>query len=154
MAIIVNKDKIRDYIGKETGVSDWFKIDQERINAFADVTLDHQFIHVDPEKAANTPFGTTIAHGFLTLSMAPYLMADAAIGLEGAVMGINYGSDKVRFMSPVKVDSEIRARSKLLSVDEKPGNRFLLKTELTMEIKGEERPALIAEWLTMQVLAG
>ena len=153
MAIIVNKDKLQDYIGKETGVSDWFMIDQERINAFADVTLDHQFIHVDPEKAAKTPFGTTIAHGFLTLSMAPYLMADAAIGLEGAVMGINYGSDKVRFMSPVRVDSEIRARSKLLSVSEKPGNRFLLKTELTMEIKGEDRPALIAEWLTMQVLA-
>jgi acyl dehydratase len=154
MAITVNKDKLKDYIGKETGVSDWFKIDQERINAFADVTLDHQFIHIDPEKAAKTPFGTTIAHGFLTLSMAPYLMADAAIGIEGAVMGINYGSDKVRFMSPVKVNSEIRARSKLLEVQEKPGNRFLLKTELTMEIKGEDRPALIAEWLTMQVLAG
>lgn len=154
MAITVSKDKLKDYIGKETGVSDWFKIDQERINAFADVTLDHQFIHVDPEKAAKTPFGTTIAHGFLTLSMAPYLMADAAIGIEGAVMGINYGSDKVRFMSPVKVNSEIRARSKLIDVQEKPGNRFLLKTELTMEIKGEDRPALIAEWLTMQVLAG
>ncbi|TNE61315.1 MAG: MaoC family dehydratase [Alphaproteobacteria bacterium] len=152
MAIVVSKDKIQDYIGKETGVSDWFKVDQERINQFADVTLDHQYIHIDPERAAKTPFGTTIAHGFLTLSLTPYLAAEASIGLEGAVMGINYGSDKVRFMNPVKVNSEIRVRSRLVSVDEKPGNRFLLKTEMTVEIKGEERPALIAEWLTMQVL--
>ena len=152
MAITVSKDKIQDHVGKEIGVSDWFKVDQDRINAFADATLDHQFIHVDPERAAKTPFGSTIAHGFLTLSLAPYLAADAAIGLEGMVMGINYGSDKVRFMNPVKVNSEIRARSKLLDVSEKPGNRFLLKTELTIEIKGEDRPALVAEWLTMQVL--
>ena len=149
MATVVSKDELAGYIGKETGVSSWMKIDQERINKFADVTLDHQFIHIDPEAAAKTPFGTTIAHGFLTLSLLSHLASDGTLGVEGAVMGVNYGCDKVRFMSPVKVDSEIRARVKLVSVDEKPGNRILLKNEITMEINGEERPALIAEWLTM-----
>ncbi len=154
MAETVNKDDLKNYIGKETGVSDWFLMDQERINQFADVTLDHQFIHIDPEAAAKTPFGTTIAHGFLTLSMIPYLASDATLNIEGAVMGINYGSDKVRFLTPVKVGSEIRARSKLVDVSEKPGNRLLLKTEVTIEIKGEKTPALLAETLSMIVVGG
>ena len=149
MATIVSKDELVNYIGKETGVSDWMKIDQDRISKFADVTEDHQFIHIDPEAAAKTPFGTTIAHGFLTLSLLTPLSSGSTIGVEGAVMGVNYGCDKVRFMSPVKVDSEIRARVKLISVEEKKGNRILIKNEITMEINGEERPALIAEWLTM-----
>ncbi|NVJ98266.1 MAG: MaoC family dehydratase [Alphaproteobacteria bacterium] len=152
MADLVAKEDLPDYIGKETGVSDWMKIDQDRINAFADVTDDHQFIHIDPEAAAKTPFGTTIAHGFLTLSLLTPLSAGASLGVKNTVMGINYGCDKVRFMSPVKVNSEIRARVKLASVDEKPGNRLLLKNEITIEIKGEDRPALIAEWLTMIVV--
>lgn len=154
MAQIVSKDELKDYIGKETGVSDWFLIDQERINQFADVTEDHQFIHVDAEAAAKTPFGTTIAHGFLTLSLLTRLGAGAMIGVKGTVMGINYGTDKVRFMSPVKVNSEIRGRVKLVDVTEKPGNRLLIKNEITIEIKGEDRPALVAEWLSMIVVGG
>jgi len=152
MSKIVSKEDLKDYIGKETGVSEWLLIDQDRINKFADVTLDHQFIHVDPVAAAKTPFGTTIAHGFLTLSMLSHLGTGAMLGVEGAVMGINYGTDKVRFLSPVKVDSEIRARVKLAEVTEKGGGRLLLKNEITIEIKDEKHPALIAEWLTMVVL--
>lgn len=148
----VSKEELKDWVGKETGTSDWFKIDQDRINQFADVTLDHQFIHVDKEAAAKTPFGTTIAHGFLTLSMMSHLCAESMLGVEGAQMGVNYGCDKVRFLSPVKVDSEIRAVVKLTDVSEKPGNRILLKSEVTMEIKDERHPALIAEWLTMVFL--
>ena len=94
MGDTVKKDDLQNYVGKETGVSDWFKVDQDRVNQFADVTLDHQFIHIDPEKAAQTPFGTTIAHGFLTLSLIPHLAADATLNVEGTVMGINYGSDQ------------------------------------------------------------
>lgn len=149
MSKTVTKEELKDYIGKETGVSDWFLIDQDRINKFADVTLDHQFIHVDPEAAAQTPFGTTIAHGFLTLSMLAHLATSSMLSIEGTKMGVNYGTEKVRFLSPVKVDSEIRARVKLVEVTEKPGNRLLLKNEVTVEINGEQHPALIAEWLTM-----
>lgn len=154
MAITVTKEELKDYIGKETGVSDWYQIDQDRINRFAEVTEDHQFIHVDPEAAAKTPFGTTIAHGFLTLSLVSHLASGASIGVKGTVMGINYGTDKVRFLSPVKVNSEIRARVKLLDVSEKPGNRLLIKNEITMEIKGEDRPAMLAESLSMIVVGG
>ncbi|MCK0069744.1 MaoC family dehydratase [Kordiimonas laminariae] len=149
MSKTVSKEELKDYIGKETGVSDWFLIDQDRINKFADVTLDHQFIHVDPEAAAQTPFGTTIAHGFLTLSMLAHLATSSMLSIEGTKMGVNYGTEKVRFLSPVKVDSEIRARVKLVEITEKPGNRLLLKNEVTVEINGEQHPALIAEWLTM-----
>lgn len=152
MADTISKDQLGDYIGKETGLSDWFLIDQDRINKFADVTEDHQFIHIDKEAAAKTPFGTTIAHGFLTLSLLSHLAGSGMLQVKGTVMGINYGTDKVRFMSPVKVDSEIRARVKLVEVSEKPGNRLLIKNEITIEIKGEDRPALIAEWLSMIVV--
>ncbi len=149
MTKIVTKDELKNYLGEDTGVSDWFLIDQDRINNFADVTLDHQFIHVDTAAAAQTPFGTTIAHGFLTLSMLSHLATTSMIGVQGTRMGMNYGTEKVRFLSPVKVNSEIRARVKLTEVTEKEGNRLLLKNEITVEIKGEEKPALIAEWLTM-----
>lgn len=152
MADVITKDQLSDYIGKETGLSDWFLIDQERINKFADVTEDHQFIHVDKEAAAKTPFGTTIAHGFLTLSLLSHLAGSGMVQVKGTVMGINYGTDKVRFMNPVKVDSKIRARVKLVEVSEKPGNRLLIKNEITIEIEGEDRPALIAEWLSMIVV--
>jgi acyl dehydratase len=152
MSKVVSKEELKNYIGTETGVSDWFEIDQDRINKFADVTMDHQFIHIDPVAAAKTPFGTTIAHGFLTLSMMSHLANGSMIGVEGAVMGINYGCDKVRFLSPVKVDSSIRARVKLTDVTEKGGGRLLLKSEITIEIKDEKHPAMIAEWLTMVVL--
>ncbi|WP_262695427.1 MaoC family dehydratase [Kordiimonas aquimaris] len=154
MTDTVTKEQLSDYIGKETGLSDWFLIDQERINKFAEVTEDYQFIHVDKEAAAKTPFGTTIAHGFLTLSLLSHLAGEGMLQVEGAVMGINYGCDKVRFLAPVKVDSEIRARVKLTEVTEKPGNRLLVKNEITIEIKDEKHPALIAEWLTMVVVGG
>lgn len=153
MAIQVTKDELMDKIGQETGVSDWMVIDQERVNQFADVTEDHQFIHIDPDEAAKTPFGTTIAHGFLTLSLLTALRGESSLDVKGTAMQINYGSDKVRFLAPVKVGSSIRSRTKLASVQEKPGNRLLMKNEVTIEIKDEDTPALIAEWLTMVVLS-
>ena len=152
MLRVVAKDKLADYVGQEIGCSEWFKIDQARIDAFADATLDHQFIHVDTEQAAKTPFGTTIAHGFLTLSMLPYLTATCAIVPENLVMGINYGANKLRFLNPVKVDSEIRARVKLQDVVEKNPGQFLLTSNITIEIKGEDKPAMIAETLAMFVV--
>lgn len=153
MATQITKDELQDKVGQETGVSEWMVIDQDRVNKFADVTEDHQFIHIDPEAAAKTPFGTTIAHGFLTLSLLTRLRGESTLDIKGAVMGINYGCDKVRFLAPVKVGSSIRSRTKLVSVQEKPGNRLLIKNEVTMEIKDEDTPALIAEWLTMVVLS-
>ena len=149
MAVTMNKDNVRSLIGSELGVSDWIRIEQARVNAFADTTEDHQFIHVDPERAAATPFGGTIAHGFLTLSLLPRMMEDIGGGMADAVMGLNYGFDKIRFLAPVKVNSRVRTRAKLLDVQEKVPNQFLVKQEITVEIENESKPALIAEWLTM-----
>lgn len=154
MSNIVSVDQLDEYIGKEVGVTDWLTIDQDRINKFADATGDHQYIHVDPKRAAETPFGTTIAHGFLTLSLMSMLSSqNGGIKLDNAVMGINYGLDKVRFISPVKVGSNIRARFELVSADEKKPNHYLLKHNVTIDIEGEEKPALIAQWLGMTVVA-
>ncbi|MDZ4363761.1 MaoC family dehydratase [Brevundimonas sp.] len=139
-------------IGTEVGVSKWFEIDQARINAFADATEDWQFIHVDPEAAAATPFGGTIAHGFLTLSLASAMSYDAVPPLDGVVMGVNYGFDKLRFLAPVPAGSKVRGRFKLLSAEDKGGGRWLIKHELTVEIDGGTKPALIAEWLGMQMV--
>jgi acyl dehydratase len=139
-------------IGTEVGVSKWFEIDQARINAFADATEDWQFIHVDPEAAAATPFGGTIAHGFLTLSLASAMSYDAVPPLDGVVMGVNYGFDKLRFLAPVPAGSKVRGRFKLLSAEDKGGGRWLIKHELTVEIDGGAKPALIAEWLGMQMV--
>ena len=138
-------------MGKDLGTSDWFQIDQARINAFADATLDHQFIHVNPEMAKATPFGTTIAHGYLTVSLLPYLQAHMPdmILPQGLKMGMNYGFDKLRFMAPVKNGKRVRARAKLLDASEKKPGQWLLKFEYTIEIEGEEKPALVAEWLLM-----
>ena len=153
MGNAVNTAQLKDYIGKEVGVTDWVEIDQDRINKFADATGDHQYIHIDPERAAQTPFGTTIAHGFLTLSMIPMLSAEnGGLKLENTVMGINYGLDKVRFINPVKVGNKIRGRFTLTGVEEKKPNHFLLKHTVTIEIEGEEKPALIAESLGMTVI--
>ncbi|MFT4863257.1 MAG: acyl dehydratase [Pseudohongiellaceae bacterium] len=152
MENVVNASDLSDFIGKEVGVTDWIEIDQDRINKFADATGDHQFIHIDPERAAQTPFGTTIAHGFLTLSLMSMLSSmNGGLKLANAVMGINYGLDKVRFINPVKVGSKIRARFVLSSGDEKKPNHYLLKHTVTVEIEGEDKPALIAEWLGMTV---
>ena len=142
--------------GKEKGVGEWMEIGQDRIDQFAEVTEDHQFIHVDPERAKATPFGSTIAHGFLTLSLLTHLGKREATGdparYEGVVMGINYGFDKVRFVSPVKVGSRIRAHD-LLSKVELKGNSIQITRTMTVEIEGEERPALVADWLTRIVFA-
>ena len=140
-------------VGQEVGLSRWITVDQARIDAFARITEDEQFIHVDPEAAKHTPFGGTIAHGFLTLSLASAMSYDAVAPLDGMVMGVNYGFDKLRFLAPVPAGSNIRGRFKLLSAEDKGGGRWLLKHELTVEIEGADKPALIAEWLSMQMVA-
>ena len=148
----------QDAVGKEKGTGDWMEISQEIINQFADVTLDHQFIHVDPERAKATPFGTTIAHGFLTLSMLTHLGASAndpnadSARYAGMVMGVNYGFDKVRFINPVKVGSRVRAHSELSGVELK-GNAIQMTRTFTVEIEGETKPALVADWITRSVYA-
>lgn len=139
-------------IGTEMGVSRWILVDQARIDAFAEVTEDRQFIHIDPEAARTTPFGGTIAHGFLTLSLASAMTYDAVPPLDGVVMGVNYGFDKLRFLAPVPAGSRVRGRFRLLSAEDRGGGRWLLKHELTVEIEGSEKPALIAEWLGMQMV--
>ena len=154
MGNVVSINQLADYVGKEVGLTDWIEIDQDRINQFADATGDHQYIHIDPERAAQTPFGPTIAHGFLTLSLMSMLSSqNGGIKLENSVMGINYGLDKVRFINPVKVNQKIRARFELASAEEKKPNHYLMKHNVTIEIEGEEKPALIAEWLGMTVVA-
>lgn len=145
--------ELQSLIGREVGVSRWITVDQARIDAFAKITEDEQFIHVDPERARATPFGGTIAHGFLTLSLASAMSYDAVAPLDGVVMGVNYGFDKLRFLAPVPAGSRVRGRFKLLSAEDKGGGRWLLKHELTVEIEGGDKPALIAEWLGMQVVA-
>ena len=137
-----------DYVGKEIGSSQWFEVDQERINQFADATLDHQFIHIDSEKA--TPlFGSTIAHGFLSLSLIPHLTSQVVLAPENLKHVFNYGLDKVRFINPVNVGSKVRTHSKVVSVDDKGDGRYLMKTEITMEIEGADKPAFVAETLSM-----
>ena len=145
---LVPAERLVDYVGQDIGSSDWFEVDQDRINMFADSTLDHQFIHVDTEKA--TPlFGSTIAHGFLSLSLLPHLTSQAVLAPENLKMVFNYGLDKVRFINPVNVGSKVRTHSKCVSVDDKGDGRYLMKTEVTMEIEGIEKPAYIAETLSM-----
>ena len=147
---LVPAEKLVDYVGQEIGSSDWFEVDQDRIDMFADATLDHQFIHIDSEKA--TPlFGSTIAHGFLSLSLVPHLTSQAVLAPENLKMVFNYGLDKVRFINPVNVGSKVRTHSKCVSVDDKGDGRYLMKTEVTMEIEGVEKPAYIAETLSMFV---
>lgn len=153
---MTNKVSVKDlkgFLGKEVGLTEWIEINQDQINKFADATGDFQYIHVDEDRAAETPFGSTIAHGFLTLSLLSKLSSmNGGIKLENSVMGINYGLDKVRFINPVKVDSKIRARFRLISAEEKKPKHYLLKHNVTVEIEGAEKPALIAEWLGMTVI--
>ncbi|MCO4811409.1 MAG: MaoC family dehydratase [Gammaproteobacteria bacterium] len=139
-------------VGSELPPSEWLEITQERVDQFADATNDFQFIHVDAEKAAQTPFGGPIAHGFLSLSLLSYLNAQTAIVPEGLAMGINYGSDKVRYLMPVRVGKRIRSRQTILDVTEKNTGQWLMKTAVTVEIEGEKTPALIAEILSMFVV--
>jgi acyl dehydratase len=136
-------------IGKEIYLSDWTQVTQEQINQFADSTKDHQWIHVDVEKAAKGPFGQTIAHGFLTLSHLPFFSYQVPLKLEGATMSINYGLDRVRFLNPVVSGAKIRDRIVLTALEEKPGNRILMTQTHTIEIEGQEKPACIAQALAM-----
>ena len=153
MLKVIKPSEIDSVKGTEIGISDWITIDQERIDKFADATMDHQFIHVDSEKATAV-FGSTIAHGFLSLSLVAGIPFSQGIGmiLEGTKMGLNYGLDKVRFLSPVPVNSEVRIIMKCIDVTEKNPGQYLAKTEVTMEIKGNEKPAFVAETLRMFIV--
>lgn len=146
----ISLDDAKAMIGKESGVSDWITVEQDRINQFADVTEDHQFIHINPDMAKMTPFGGTIAHGFLTLSLLSKMAEQASILLEGTKMGVNYGFDKVRFLAPVPTGSKVRGRFVVANVDEKRPGQVLVTYDVTVEIEGGDKPALIAQWMGMQ----
>lgn len=150
---IVPKEEMLDAIGTKFEPGEWIEVTQERINAFADCTEDHQFIHVDEEAAKNTPFGGTIAHGFLTLSLLPKLVEGNGVIPENIVMGLNYGFEKVRFLAPVPSGKRVRAHCEVTDISTKDGNRFLINQSVSVEIEGEEKPALVAQWLSM-VVAG
>ena len=147
----INARDLSDYVGKETGVSGWFTITQAQIDQFGEATHDQQFIHVDPQRAKTTAFGSTIAHGFLSLSLLSAVAYQAAITLENTLMGLNYGFEKIRFLQPVKVNSRVRGRMVLDNVIEKHPGQFLHTWTVTIEIEDEEKPALIAKWLTMTI---
>ena len=153
MTETIKAEELPALVGRQLEPSPWIEITQERVNQFAEATNDFQFIHIDPEKAAQTPFGGPIAHGFLSLSMLSYLNAQNAVFPENMVMSINYGSDKVRYLMPVRVGKRIRSHQKVLEVTEKKPGHWLLKNEVTVEIEGEDTPALVAEILAMFVVA-
>ncbi|HAF91457.1 MAG TPA: dehydratase, partial [Pseudomonas sp.] len=142
-------EQLKDYIGKELGHSDWLTVDQERVDRFADCTGDHQFIHVDPERARETPFGGTIAHGFLSLSLLPALSAGLMPRPEGLKMAVNYGMDSLRFIQPVRVGSRVRLHTTILDVTEKNPGQWLMKARNTLEIEGVDKPAFISEGLSL-----
>lgn len=145
----VTLEELLACVGKDLGFSDWIQIDQERVNQFAECTGDHQFIHVDPEKAKLTPFGGTIAHGFLSLSLIPKLMEGLMPMPKGLKMAVNYGLDSVRFIQPVKVGARVRLGLTLLDAQEKNPGQWLLKARTVLEIEGEAKPAYVAEPLTL-----
>jgi len=140
-------------VGTDLEPSPWIEITQKRVNQFADATNDHQFIHIDPERAAQTPFGGPIAHGFLSLSLLSYLNEQSAVFPENLAIVINYGSDKVRYLTPVRVGKRIRSRQTVLEMSEKKPGHWLMKCAVTVDIEGEKTPALIAEILSMMVIA-
>ncbi|HLF29850.1 MAG TPA: MaoC family dehydratase [Xanthomonadales bacterium] len=152
MPTTVSLDEFRTLAGRELEPSSWMEISQDRVRQFADATEDHQFIHLDPEKAAKTPFGGTIAHGYLTLSLLVCLNREKAILPEGLAMVINYGSDKVRFLAPVRVGSRIRSTQKIVEVTEKTAGMWLVKVNVTVEIEHATKPAMKAEVLYMYVV--
>ena len=144
---LANLEEIRSRVGEEIGVSNWLTVDQARIHAFAEATEDRQFIHTDAEAAALTPFGGTIAHGFLSLSLLSRMGAEAMLIPDGVKMAVNYGLDRVRFLAPVKSGKRVRGRFTLDSVDEKAPGQVLMRHTVTVEIEGEDKPALTAQWL-------
>ena len=142
-------EQMKDLVGQVVGSSEWVEVSQERINQFAEATGDFQFIHIDPEAAAKTPFGGTIAHGFLTLSLIPLLTMNSDIPrAEGVRMGVNYGGNKTRFIAPVRSGKRVRGHFKLLEIEEKRPGQWQQTMEITVEIEGEAKPALICEWIT------
>ena len=139
---------LAQYVGKEIGVSDWFTVDQAIIDKFADATGDHQWIHVDPERAKReTPFGTTVAHGFLTMSLLSIMSYEVMPVIEGTTMGVNYGFDKLRFISPVRSGRRVRGRFVLAEARLRKPTELQSRTSVTVEIEGEDRPALVADWI-------
>ena len=152
MAETVTREQLDRKVGERLGVSDWFLIDQERVNRFADVTLDHQYIHVDAARAKATPFGGTIAHGFLTLSLLVPLCIDFIPVLATRKLVVNYGFDKVRFVSPVRVGKRVRGIVALAEVAERKADNVIIKLDVTVEIENEDKPALVAEWLTLHIV--
>ena len=144
---LASLDEIRSRVGTEIGLSSWLTVDQPRIDAFAEATEDRQFIHIDPEAAAQTPFGGTIAHGFLSLSLLSRMAADAMLIPEGVKMAVNYGLDRVRFLAPVRSGSRVRGRFTLDSIEEKAPGQLLMRHVVKVEIEGEDKPALSAIWL-------
>jgi acyl dehydratase len=153
MAItVVPKEDMLKSIGTKFEPGPWVEMPQERVNNFADCTEDHQFIHIDEERAAQTPFGGTIAHGFLTLSMLVKMCEESGVIPENIVMGLNYGFDKIRFLAPVRVGKRVRANVEILDITQKDDNRFLVKQGISVEIEGEDTPALVAEWLSMVIV--
>jgi acyl dehydratase len=148
----VSRQDLQSQVGTASKATEWFTVTQEQINQFADCTLDHQFIHVDPEAAAKTAFGSTIAHGFLSLSMLSYFAESFGTMIDGVYMGVNYGFDKVRFISPVKVNSKIRGIATLVDAVEKKPGQFMLTTDVVVEIEGSDKPALKATWISMQMV--
>ena len=148
MRVFNGVDELREAKGSQIGASEWMTIGQDRINGFADATDDHQWIHVDLDRAKDGPFGTTIAHGFLTLSLLPVLISQV-YRVDGVKMGVNYGLNKVRFTSPVPVGSRVRGNVELVEVADVDGG-VQITTKITVEIEGSERPAVVAEWLTRQ----
>lgn len=149
MRVFDGVDELREAVGTALGTSDWVTVDQTQIDTFADATGDHQWIHVDPERAGAGPFGTTIAHGFLTLSLLPTLIGQV-YRVDNVKMGINYGLNKVRFTAPLPVGSTVRGVVELLDVADVAGGAVQLTNKVTVEIEGGEKPALVAEWLTRQ----
>lgn len=149
---IVSREEIMGCIGQQLETADWLTITQNQINQFADCTLDHQFIHVDPEKSKESPFGTTIAHGFLSLSLLSHFLESYGLFIDGCYMCINYGFNRVRFIAPVPVDSRIRCHAKIVDVVEKNPGQFMTTTEVEVEIEGGDKPALKAEWIGMQMV--
>jgi acyl dehydratase len=152
MSTPVSLEEFRNSAGRVLAPSDWFQVSQERVQQFADATMDHQYIHLDPERAAATPFGGTIVHGYLTLSLLVHLNAQSALEPEGMQMVINYGSDKVRFLAPVRVGSRIRSQQKVLDVSQRSETNWLVKLEVSIEIEGGSKPAMLAEVLMLYVL--
>jgi acyl dehydratase len=144
---IASMEDIQSRVGSEVGVSDWLLVDQARIDAFAEITEDPQFIHIDPEAAAKTPFGGTVAHGFLTLSLLSRMAADSMLRPEGVKMGVNYGFERVRFMAPVRSGKRIRGRFTLARFEEKKPGQWQFVHNVTVEIEGEQKPALVADWI-------